>query len=81
MATGDAISQLVVERTHKFDVVRNGRFLVFGVFIGVSNPAPFPYFSDFVTLFETYHDCINSCFHGYSTWKSFSITSIRVVIL
>nr|XP_034326078.1 protein Mpv17 isoform X4 [Crassostrea gigas] len=34
MATGDAISQLVVERTHKFDVVRNGRFLVFGVFIG-----------------------------------------------
>lgn len=41
MATGDAISQLVVERTHKFDVVRNGRFLVFGVFIGVSNPAPF----------------------------------------
>lgn len=79
MATGDAISQLVVERTHKFDVVRNGRFLVFGVFIGVSNPAPFPYFSDFVTLFETYHDCINSCFH--SMWKSFSITSIRVVIL
>lgn len=62
MATGDAISQLVVERTHKFDVVRNGRFLVFGVFIGVSNPAPFLYFSDFVTLFETYHDCINSCF-------------------
>lgn len=45
MATGDAISQLVVERTHKFDVVRNGRFLVFGVFIGVSNPASFPYFS------------------------------------
>lgn len=52
MATGDAISQLVVERTHKFDVVRNGRFLVFGVFIGVSNPAPFPYFSDFVTMLE-----------------------------
>lgn len=52
MATGDAISQLVVERTHKFDVVRNGRFLVFGVFIGVSNPAPFPYFSDFVTILE-----------------------------
>ena len=35
MATGDAISQLVVERTKKFDFVRNGRFLVFGVFIGV----------------------------------------------
>lgn len=52
MATGDAISQLVVERTHKFDVVRNGRFLVFGVFIGVSNPAPFPYFSDFVTILD-----------------------------
>lgn len=52
MATGDAISQLVVERTHKFDVVRNGRFLVFGVFIGVSNPAFFPYFSDFVTILE-----------------------------
>nr|XP_022289368.1 protein sym-1-like isoform X1 [Crassostrea virginica] len=34
MATGDAISQLVVERTKKFDFVRNGRFLVFGVFIG-----------------------------------------------
>lgn len=52
MATGDAISQLVVERTHKFDVVRNGRFLVFGVFIGVSNPASFPYFSDFLTILE-----------------------------
>jgi hypothetical protein len=36
MATGDAISQLVVERTEKFDVVRNGRFMIFGVFIGVS---------------------------------------------
>jgi hypothetical protein len=36
MAAGDCICQLLIERTKNYDFNRTGRFLGFGLFLGVS---------------------------------------------